>query len=472
VLAVFDQVDQASEAVSAIIARGLVPAAMEMIDQLTIEAVEDAFGCGYPRDAAAALLIELDGLAAGMEAQAERVLQACRDCGARDVRAARDEAERQLLWKGRKSAFGAFGRISPAYMVMDGVIPRTKLPYVLGRVNAIVAAHGLRVGNVFHAGDGNLHPNILYDPRKPGEEARVVAAGAEILKVCAEVGGSISGEHGIGLEKADYMPFIFSEADLACMHQVKDAFNPTGLCNPGKIFPSNKACVEVGPAYRPHPIEEKASLSASSAGIRSSPCRQPCWTSYAASSAPRMCSRAWTARPTWWRAAHRRRRSSRHQGRDRGSAGGGRRGGPAGDAVGRRHQDGDRLAAQPHRPGAGAQAARPHPRARAGRSHGHRRGGLPFETLQAELASAAVALARRGRLRAGHRGGMLASDASGPRRHLYGTARDLVIGLTVVMADGSLVRAVARWSRTWPATISRSSISAPSARSACWWRRR
>jgi glycolate oxidase len=257
VLAVFDDVDQASEAVSAIIARGLVPAAMEMIDQLTIEAVEDAFGCGYPRDAAAALLIELDGLAAGMEAQAERVVQACRDCGARDVRAARDEAERQLLWKGRKSAFGAYGRISPAYMVMDGVIPRTKLPYVLGRVNAIAAAHGLRVGNVFHAGDGNLHPNILYDPRNPGEEARVVAAGAEILKVCAEVGGSISGEHGIGLEKADYMPFIFSEADLACMRLVKDAFNPTGLCNPGKIFPSNKACVEVGPAYRPHPIEEK-----------------------------------------------------------------------------------------------------------------------------------------------------------------------------------------------------------------------
>jgi len=236
---------------------GVVVTAHAASDQITIEAVEDAFGCGYPRDAAAALLIELDGLQAGMEAQAERVVQACRDCGAREVRAARDEEERQLLWKGRKSAFGAYGRVSPAYMVMDGVIPRTKLPYVLGRVNAIVAAAGLRVGNVFHAGDGNLHPNILYDPRKPGEEARVVAVGAEILKVCAEVGGSISGEHGIGLEKADYMPFIFSEADLACMHRVKEAFNPTGLCNPGKIFPSNKACVEVGPAYRPHPIEEK-----------------------------------------------------------------------------------------------------------------------------------------------------------------------------------------------------------------------
>jgi glycolate oxidase len=256
VLAVFDRIEQASVAVSAIIAAGLVPAAVEMIDQLTIQAVEDAFGCGYPRDAAAALLIELDGLAVGIPAQAERLVAACREAGAREVRAAADEAERQLLWKGRKSAFGAYGRVSPAYMVMDGVIPRTKLPYVLSRVNEIVAAHGLRVGNVFHAGDGNLHPNILYDPRKPGEEARVVAAGAEIMKVCAGVGGSISGEHGIGLEKADFMPFIFSAADLALMQRLKDAFNPRGLCNPGKIFPTRKSCVETGPvAYRPHAIE-------------------------------------------------------------------------------------------------------------------------------------------------------------------------------------------------------------------------
>jgi glycolate oxidase len=256
VLAVFDRIGDASAAVSSIIARGLVPAAVEMIDQLTIQAVEDAFGCGYPRDAAAALLIELDGLAAGMEEQAQRIVAACRDAGAREVRTAADEAERQLLWKGRKSAFGAYGRVSPAYMVMDGVIPRTKLPYVLGRVNEIVAAHGLRVGNVFHAGDGNLHPNILYDPRKPGEEARVVEAGAQIMKVCAEVGGSISGEHGIGLEKSDFMPFIFSPADLAFMQKVKTAFNPTGLCNPGKVFPTKKSCVETGPvAYRPHAIE-------------------------------------------------------------------------------------------------------------------------------------------------------------------------------------------------------------------------
>jgi glycolate oxidase len=256
VLAVFDRIDHASMAVSAIIARGLVPAAVEMIDQLTIEAVEDAFGCGYPRDAAAALLIELDGLAVGMDAQAEGIVAACRESGAREVRSAANETERQLLWKGRKSAFGAYGRVSPAYMVMDGVIPRTKLPYVVARVNEIVAAHGLRVGNVFHAGDGNLHPNILYDPRRPGEEARVVAAGAEIMRVCAEVGGSISGEHGIGLEKADFMPFIFSAADLALMQRLKDAFNPRGLCNPGKVFPTRKSCVETGPvAYRPHAIE-------------------------------------------------------------------------------------------------------------------------------------------------------------------------------------------------------------------------
>ena len=258
VLAVFDEIDRASAAVSAIIGRGLVPAAIEMIDHLTIQAVEDAFNCGYPRDADAALLIELDGLAVGMEVQAERIVEACRDAGAREIRTAKDEAERQLLWKGRKSAFGAYGRVSPAYMVMDGVIPRTKLPYVLRRVNEIVAAAGLRVGNVFHAGDGNLHPNLLYDPRKPGDEARVLAAGAEIMKVCAEVGGSISGEHGIGLEKSDFMPFIFSAADLALMKRLKNTFNPTGLCNPGKIFPTKKSCVEVGPvAYRPHAIEEK-----------------------------------------------------------------------------------------------------------------------------------------------------------------------------------------------------------------------
>ena len=227
-----------------------------MIDQLTIQAVEDAYGAGYPRDAAAALLIELDGLSVGLDEEVERVMAACRDSGARQVRLARDERERQLLWKGRKAAFGAFGRISPAYMVMDGVIPRTRLPEVLRSVEEIARTHGLRVGNVFHAGDGNLHPNILYDPRIAGEVERVLAAGAAIMKACVDVGGSISGEHGIGLEKRDFMPWIFSEADLRAMAAVKAAFNPTGRCNPGKVFPTAKSCVPGELGYQPHPLEE------------------------------------------------------------------------------------------------------------------------------------------------------------------------------------------------------------------------
>jgi glycolate oxidase len=257
-LAGFSHTDEGGEAVSEIVAAGILPAAIEMMDRRTVEAVEQAVHADYPADAGAVLIVELDGVAAQVQDDLHRVERICRDFGGFEVRTAADDAERALLWKGRKSAFGAYGRVSPAYMVMDGVIPRTKLPHVLRRVNEIVAASGLRVGNVFHAGDGNLHPNILYDPRKPGEEARVVAAGAEIMKVCADVGGSISGEHGIGLEKADFMPFIFSAADLALMQRLKSAFNPRGLCNPGKVFPTKKSCVEVGPvAYRPHAIEEK-----------------------------------------------------------------------------------------------------------------------------------------------------------------------------------------------------------------------
>jgi glycolate oxidase len=254
-LAVFDRLDQASQAVAAITARGLIPAALEMIDQLTIQAVEDAFGAGYPRDAAAALLIELDGLETGLDDEAAHVIAACREAGARDVRLAQSETERQLLWKGRKLAFGAYGRVAPAYMVMDGVIPRTRLPEVLRNIERIVTTHSLRVGNVFHAGDGNLHPNILYDPRRPGEEARVLAAGAEIMRACVDAGGTISGEHGIGLEKRDFMPWIFSEADLATMAAIKAVFNPTGRCNPGKVFPTRKSCAPGEIAYQPHPLE-------------------------------------------------------------------------------------------------------------------------------------------------------------------------------------------------------------------------
>ena len=254
-LAVFDELDRASQTVAAITARGLTPAAIEMIDQLTIQAVEDAFGAGYPRDAAAALLIELDGLDVGLDEEAQHVEAACRESGAREVRLARNETERQLLWKGRKHAFGAYGRVAPAYMVMDGVIPRTRLPEVLRSIERIATAHALRVGNVFHAGDGNLHPNILYDPANPGEEARVLAAGAEIMRACVDAGGTISGEHGIGLEKRDFMPWIFSEADLATMATIKAVFNPTGRCNPGKIFPTRKSCAPGEIAYQPHPLE-------------------------------------------------------------------------------------------------------------------------------------------------------------------------------------------------------------------------
>ena len=268
VLAVFDEVDQASAAVSGIIARGLVPAAMEMIDQLTIQAVEDAFGCGYPRDAAAALLDRGRRARGGHgRRRPTRIAEACREARrARRARGARRRPSASSCGRAASRAFGAYGRISPAYMVMDGVIPRTKLPYVLRRVNEIVAAYGLRVGNVFHAGDGNLHPNILYDPREPGEEARVVAAGGEILKVCAEVGGSISGEHGIGLEKADYMPLIFSEADLDVHAAGSSAPSiPRASAIPARSSRAARRAARPASRIARTPSKRRASPSASSA---------------------------------------------------------------------------------------------------------------------------------------------------------------------------------------------------------------
>ena len=240
-----------------------------MIDQLTIQAVEDAFDCGYPRDAAAALLIELDGLEAGLD-DAGRArgrslprLRAPATCGG----ARRGRARAAL--EGPQVGVRRLRPLAPAYMVMDGVIPRTKLPYVLRRVERDRRPpHGLRVGNVFHAGDGNLHPNILYDPRKPGEEARVLAAGAEILRVCAEVGGTISGEHGIGLEKTDYMPFIFSEADLACMQRREGRVQSHRPLQSGQDLPDAEACVEVGPSPTGRiRSKRRGSPSASSAAV-------------------------------------------------------------------------------------------------------------------------------------------------------------------------------------------------------------
>ncbi len=244
-LAVFDTVDDASNAVSTIIARGVVPAALEMMDNLSIQAVEEAVHAGYPRDAGAVLLVEVEGLRDGLDDLAEGLAAVCRECGAREVRVARSARERALLWAGRKGAFGAMGRISPDFYVMDGVIPRSTLPYVLRRIAEIAQRYGLRIANVFHAGDGNLHPLVLFDAEVPGQIEAVRRIGEEILAVCAEVGGALTGEHGIGIEKRDLMPLVFSPDDLAMMRRLKEAFDPRGLCNPRKVFPTPGACVDV-----------------------------------------------------------------------------------------------------------------------------------------------------------------------------------------------------------------------------------
>jgi len=242
-LAVFDTADAASEAVSALIGQGIVPAALEMMDNLAIQAVEAAYHAGYPLDAGAVLLIEVEGLADGLDDLRDAIAAACTAHGALEVRVARDEKERAGLWAGRKGAFGAMGRLSPDYYTMDGVIPRSALPAVLREVARVATAYDLRIPNVFHAGDGNLHPLILFDAEQPGDVQRVKAAGDEILRVCAAAGGSLSGEHGIGMEKNDLMHLIFSPADLATMSYVKNAFDPAGLCNPCKVFPTPGRCM-------------------------------------------------------------------------------------------------------------------------------------------------------------------------------------------------------------------------------------
>lgn len=243
-LGVFETVEDATNTVSGIIADGIVPAALEMMDQLIIEAVEAAFHFGFPLDAGACLIVELDGLEAGIDRQVERVREICAAHHAREVRAARPGPERDLLWKARKRAFGAVGRLAPSNITQDGVIPRTKLPVVLKEIQRIVAHYGLRVANVFHAGDGNLHPLILFDERDPEQIKGVVAASEEILKMCVAYGGSITGEHGIGIEKSSYVTCQFSEKDLEVMAQLKQVFDPQGLCNPGKLFPTGKGCLE------------------------------------------------------------------------------------------------------------------------------------------------------------------------------------------------------------------------------------
>jgi glycolate oxidase len=243
-LAIFSTVEQAGNAVSGIIAAGVVPAALEMMDNLPIQAVEDAYHAGYPRDAGAVLLIEIEGPAQGLDEPAAAIVAMCEAAGAREVRTAQSARERTLLWAGRKGAFGALGRISPDYYTMDGVIPRSTMPEVLRRVADVARQYQLTICNVFHAGDGNLHPLILFDAEEPGTIERVRAAGDEILAVCAAMGGSLSGEHGIGMEKNNVMHLIFSESDMNLMKTVRLAFDPQGLCNPGKVFPTPGRCIE------------------------------------------------------------------------------------------------------------------------------------------------------------------------------------------------------------------------------------
>ena len=245
ILAEFPDVNDASRAVSAIIAAGLIPAALEMIDAATIRAVEaSVFAAGLPADAEAALIIELDGLEAGLNLEAAHAESICREHGARGVRHAVDERERQKIWKARKGAFGAMGRISPDVMIQDAVVPRSKLPAVLASIYQIAAKNNLLVANVFHAGDGNLHPLLSFDSRDENQVARIKDAGREIMETCVQAGGTITGEHGVGLDKIDYLPLIFSDDDMETMLRVRAAFDPTGLCNPGKIIPVRRGCGE------------------------------------------------------------------------------------------------------------------------------------------------------------------------------------------------------------------------------------
>jgi glycolate oxidase len=254
-LAIFDSVDDAADTVVDITARAITPAACEMLDGWTLRVVEDYIHAGFPLDSAAVLLIEVEGLAEAVAAQAAAVTLVCHMHHAREVRLARDNAERELLWKGRKNAFGALGRLAPSNYVLDGVIPRSKLPQTLRRILEIGTQFGFQIGNIFHAGDGNLHPIILYDPRDTAQFERAMQASAEIIRYCLEVGGALTGEHGVGMEKSELMPLVFSDADFNLMRRVHDAFNPACSLNPGKIFPLSKGCGEIRIRPKsPHPV--------------------------------------------------------------------------------------------------------------------------------------------------------------------------------------------------------------------------
>ncbi|MCI0459513.1 MAG: FAD-binding protein [Gemmataceae bacterium] len=249
-LAVFETVDDATNTISDIIGAGIVPGALEMLDRLILQAVEAAFKFGFPLDAGAVLIMEVDGLEAGLDADAARITTIAQHNHAREVRRAATEAERLLLWKCRKQAFGAVGRLAPSYCTQDGVVPRTKLPHILRVIQGIGEKYALRIANVFHAGDGNIHPILLFDERDPDQVRRVLQASHEILEECLACGGSVTGEHGIGVEKIDFMPKLFSPEDLAMMLRLRAAFNPEGRCSPAKMFPTAGACIEPSKAGR------------------------------------------------------------------------------------------------------------------------------------------------------------------------------------------------------------------------------
>jgi glycolate oxidase len=254
-LAFFDDTSAAGDAVTAIVDAGIVPGAIEMMDRLSIEAAEQSTGAGYRLDAGAALIIELDGPREECLVGLEQLTELCAQAGARDVRIAQSDAERDLIWRTRKAAFAAMGRIAPAYYVQDGVIPRTRLSEVLRQIDGLAADFNLRVANVFHAGDGNLHPLVCYDSGVEGEAARAEELAGLIIKACVDAGGSITGEHGVGVDKKAYMPSMFSEPDLEAFQRLRCAFDPHGLANPGKVMPTPRLCGEVPGPYREHPLE-------------------------------------------------------------------------------------------------------------------------------------------------------------------------------------------------------------------------
>jgi glycolate oxidase len=253
-LAAFHTMDAAGEAVSGIVAAGVMPSAIEMMDRLTIAAAEHAAAPGYPEGAGAVLLVELDGVVEQVEDDTAELERICELCAAFEVRVASSDADRALLWKGRKSAFAAMGRIATDYYVQDGVVPRTRLAEVLRRIEELSAEHGLRVGNVFHAGDGNLHPLVLYDS-DAGETEKARELAEAILDACLDAGGSLTGEHGVGMDKACSMPRMFSHRDLQVFERLRSAFDPLGLCNPGKVIPTPRLCGEVPGPYRLHALE-------------------------------------------------------------------------------------------------------------------------------------------------------------------------------------------------------------------------